>query len=383
MLLSRLFGWFKKHNTFSVFMLEILAVFIGITASLFVDNWRQQRVDYESLDNELRTLHFELQRSQSNIEVLISQNNEALESSVLLAFGDTSRVDDAELLRHFWHTAWISNIPAGGFTLQATNANLSIPFNDNLALIESTLKDLEDFAELYSSIAANVERRVYRLLESADLVPSTSGAGSGIKFPELVDVVFDIYELTGELSGEFVADAHNLARIRAATEDPAVLTQMRQLVAARQALGIAIILLVQAERDAIDSIRRISPDLRVPFVEVGIDGSATPFGWQTYIEMQRDRDDPAVWRITLDFVDGEMKFRADQAWAVNWGSSVSEAGLGRDGDAWSYTGDISAAFPRGVAQLNGSNIPVRAGRYEVTFNTETLEYSFEEVPATD
>lgn len=383
MLLSRLFVWFKKHNTFSVFMLEILAVFIGITGSLLVDNWRQQRVDYESADNELRALHFELQRFLSNSEVLIPQNNEALESAVLLAFGDTGGLDDAELLRHFWRAIWVPYMPAGDFSLQATNANLSIPFNENLALIESSLHDLRDFAELYSSVTANVERRVYRLLEAADLVPSISGAPSGIKFAELVDVVFDMYEVTGELAGGFVADPHNLSRIRAASEDPAVLAQMRQLVAARQALGITIILLVQAERDAIAAIRRFTPDLRVPFVEVGIDGSATPFGWQTYIAMQQDRDDAAVWRITLDFVDGEMKFRADQAWAVNWGSSASEAALDGEGDAWSFVGDVDRAFPRGTAQLNGSNIPVRAGRYELTFNTETLEYSFDEVAAAD
>ena len=33
--------------------------------------------------------------------------------------------------------------------------------------------------------------------------------------------------------------------------------------------------------------------------------------------------------------------------------------------------------------LNGSNIPVRTGRYDITFSTETLEYSFEQVESDD
>ena len=93
--------------------------------------------------------------------------------------------------------------------------------------------------------------------------------------------------------------------------------------------------------------------------------------------MRQDSDDAAVWRVELDLVDGEVKFRADNAWAINWGSSTSED-YGPAND-WAFTGDISTAFPHGTALLNGSNIPVRAGRYVVTFNTDTLEYFFEEI----
>lgn len=383
MLLSRLFGWFRRHNTFGIFMLEILAVFIGITGSLFVDNWREQRSDYESADNELRTLNFELRRALSNTDVLINLNNDALESTVLLAFGDTGGLDDAELLRHFWRTTWIPFVPATQFNLKATNANLSIPFNDDLALIESTLHDLRDFDTFFRSTTLTLSERTVEMIDTAGLVASVTGAASGIKYATLVDEAIRMYELTGEFGGKFVANEHNLERIRSAVDDPVVRAQLRQLITFRQLQGISIIALVQAERDAIDAIQRFAPGISVPFVEVGIDGSATGFGWQTYLAMQQDRDNPAVWRITLDLIDGEVKFRADQAWAVNWGSSVSEAVLGTAADAWSYVGDVDRAFPRGTAILNGNNIPVRAGRYEITFDTDTLAYSFNEVPAQD
>ncbi|MFY0483972.1 T9SS type A sorting domain-containing protein [Flavobacterium sp. PLA-1-15] len=53
---------------------------------------------------------------------------------------------------------------------------------------------------------------------------------------------------------------------------------------------------------------------------------------------------------------GEVKFRENMAWTNNWGGS---------------------AFPTGTAVFNsGSNIPTVAGTYDVTFNRNTLEYSF-------
>ena len=56
-------------------------------------------------------------------------------------------------------------------------------------------------------------------------------------------------------------------------------------------------------------------------------------------------------------VDGGIKFRLDNDWASNWG--------GLD-------------FPNGTAEAGGfgNDIPGLAGTYDVSFNTQTLEYSF-------
>lgn len=54
-------------------------------------------------------------------------------------------------------------------------------------------------------------------------------------------------------------------------------------------------------------------------------------------------------------VTGGVKFRQDADWVINWGD---------------------AAFPSGTGTQGGSNIPVPAGTYDVTFNITTGEYSF-------
>ncbi len=92
------------------------------------------------------------------------------------------------------------------------------------------------------------------------------------------------------------------------------------------------------------------------YATIGIIGSATPGGWDEDTDMEKDPNDGTIWHATMELVDGEAKFRADNDWAVNWG--------GPD-------------FPMGVATMNGANIPIQAGRYNITFNSLTGEYNFE------
>ncbi len=89
---------------------------------------------------------------------------------------------------------------------------------------------------------------------------------------------------------------------------------------------------------------------------MGLIGSATPGGWNTDTDMQKDPDDDNVWHLTIELTDGEAKFRANHKWDNNWGGSD---------------------FPSGVASKDGANIPVPAGRYNITFNSLTGEYNFE------
>ncbi len=380
MLLARLLGWIKEHQTFNIFLLEILAVFIGISGSLYVDKWRQQQDDYETLDRELRNLYYELSRNVSNDSVANNINVDATRSTILLTFGDWRNLSDEELLDHFRNATFVYAPNLEAVELRANNSTLSIPFSGVLAQIEASLSDLNMVIALAALNVEEIYSDSRHLIKAANIVlPAAFEAG--FRDEDLVDDVEALFDITGGISSEFVADEHNIATIRSAIEDPQVQMKLRQLITLRQHNGLNILTLVQFKRDILEAIRRYAPDISVPFVEVGIDGSATRFGWQTYLPMRQDGADPDVWHTTLDLVDGSVKFRADRAWVVNWGSSVSEAGIGEN--MWEFAGDVSAAFPTGTASLNGSNIPVRAGRYDISFNTRTLEYSFELVEADD
>ncbi|MDX1479291.1 MAG: SusF/SusE family outer membrane protein [Saprospiraceae bacterium] len=87
---------------------------------------------------------------------------------------------------------------------------------------------------------------------------------------------------------------------------------------------------------------------------IGIIGSATPFGWDSDTDMCPDTGD--VYTITLDLNQGEVKFRMDNDWAVNWGAE---------------------GFPTDTGVQNGPNIPIEVpGNYSVTFDTASGVYNF-------
>jgi hypothetical protein len=87
---------------------------------------------------------------------------------------------------------------------------------------------------------------------------------------------------------------------------------------------------------------------------VGLIGSATPNGWEDPdTDMVQDAVDPNVWTLNITLTAGAVKFRADDSWDVNWGS---------------------LDFPCGVGTQGGDDIPVFAGEYDITFNSETGEY---------
>ncbi|GAB2861479.1 T9SS type A sorting domain-containing protein [Hymenobacter ruber] len=96
---------------------------------------------------------------------------------------------------------------------------------------------------------------------------------------------------------------------------------------------------------------------------VGIIGSATtPNGWNASTPMTLTTAGGHDWTITVTLIVGEAKFRANDAWTVNWGAT---------------------GFPTGTGVQDGPNIPIAtAGRYTVRFNDATGAYSFTTVTAT-
>ncbi len=93
---------------------------------------------------------------------------------------------------------------------------------------------------------------------------------------------------------------------------------------------------------------------------IGLIGSAVPGGWDAPDgDFSLDYNEEAgLWMTVVALVDGELKFRANDAWDLSWGG---------------------ADFPSGTATSdNGPNIPVSAGTYYVTFDPATGDYSFTE-----
>ena len=79
------------------------------------------------------------------------------------------------------------------------------------------------------------------------------------------------------------------------------------------------------------------------FNSLGVIGDATPTGWDADTDMQFNPEKQRFY-VDLTLIDGTIKFRADDAWDVNWG--------GADG----------------VLASGADNIPVTAGDYRIYVN---------------
>lgn len=100
----------------------------------------------------------------------------------------------------------------------------------------------------------------------------------------------------------------------------------------------------------------------IVFGTVGIIGTATPDAWNSDVDMTKDATDEQIWSIpSMTLIDGEAKFRAENAWAVNWGAT---------------------GWPSGTGTQDGPNIPVIGGTYKITLNAASGEYSFAEPSST-
>ncbi|MBK9737791.1 MAG: SusF/SusE family outer membrane protein [Saprospiraceae bacterium] len=88
---------------------------------------------------------------------------------------------------------------------------------------------------------------------------------------------------------------------------------------------------------------------------VGIIGDATPLGWDNSTPMVQDATDRSLWTLRVKLKKGEAKFRANNAWDVNWGAD---------------------SFPTGTGTQDGANIPIEEGDYKISFNSTTGDYNF-------
>lgn len=90
------------------------------------------------------------------------------------------------------------------------------------------------------------------------------------------------------------------------------------------------------------------------YATIGFIGDATAGGWDADTDLTQSTFDAHIWFANdVALSDGEMKFRADNDWPVNWGADTALSGQ---------------------ATQDGPNIPVTAGTYDIWFNDITGRY---------
>ncbi|MFA9190584.1 SusE domain-containing protein [Flavobacterium sp. FZUC8N2.13] len=82
---------------------------------------------------------------------------------------------------------------------------------------------------------------------------------------------------------------------------------------------------------------------------IGSSRTGTEAGWGDDTDMIQSTFDPHIWTLTISLFDGKGKFRANNAWDVNWGGDTAFSGYTANG-------------------ASGGDIPVAKSKYKVYFN---------------
>lgn len=100
----------------------------------------------------------------------------------------------------------------------------------------------------------------------------------------------------------------------------------------------------------------------IELVQFGLIGSSTPGGWDNDTDMTYDVESGA-WTLSVSLTAGEIKFRANDDWALNYGDDGAD----------------------GLLEANGGNIAVaRDGTYEIKLYLNQPDYTFSvEIPSSD
>lgn len=364
-------------------VLEAAVIFAGITASFWMEEWRQSRDDLDTYHHLLEEIYYNAVIDESRLPLAIAGNNLALKDALEMSVLDSELPPDPELWRRLEHIFWASatGINDAGY-VRLSNTSLSIPFDETMITLDDAFASLTGLRGAMEDGDRQIEALRAAHWRSAGMV-SCWGAASDDGSTVLMDRPYmaEIRKLLYP-DGVCITQAENDSLARDLVTSPGFRNALRQVIDLRQ--GTAWLIGWQA--GAIESIKS-AIEMRLPDVSLPI-ASMELINWPAGETTERTEDQtpmrrsgPHTWEVTLELPDGFIKFKANEDWSINWGAPFPTM-IDAPGFLWSSDQvRVEDVFPSGAADLHGMNLPIRGGHYRVSFNSQTFEYQFEEVEA--
>jgi hypothetical protein len=382
--ISRIFGTGRLPSL----LLEVFAIFLGISASFVVEEWRQDRQDVRTFEHFLEAIYYDAAREQAVTSRIVYQNNQVVGAlSVLLGPGTAGLADD-ELMALLNVVLQPWGQPRGDASYQALlEADLSLQLDDTMKQIH----DLYATRELFFSIRARLiddhsdalalAMGDWGLQTNAPIVSWDEAGGSLVTDLRLDHPMYAGVRKLLENYGEAEFTRISAERARTSLQNPEsrrILNQVMQRVVRSSDMAIAV---MGTDQNIKAVVRQRLPDIRLPVRNLGLVGSATRAGWvlPRAEPLAPEPGQDAWWNAELTLTDGMAKFVANENYGTSWGVQYSWDVIDPLAHETFYLGDPDAVFPAGIGVLDGQNIPIRAGRYRVRFNVHTYEYAFEEL----
>jgi hypothetical protein len=381
--ISRIFGTGRLPSL----LLEVFAIFLGISASFVVEEWRQDQQDLETFEHFLEAIYYDAEREQAVTKRIVYQNNQVVGAlNVLLGEGAETLPDDELLgLLNVVLLPW--GQLRGDASYQALlEADLRLPRDDTMQQIHDLYATRNLFFTIRERLIEDHSDALiltmgdWGLQVNAPLVSWDEAGQSLVTDLRLDHPMFAGVRKLLQDYGEDRFTRNSAERARRSLQEPAsrqVLQQVLQRVVRSSDMAIAV---MGTDQNIKAVVRERLPDIRLPVRSLGLVGSATRAGWvlPRAEPLAPERGQSDWWSAEMTLTVGMAKFVANENYGTSWGVDYSWEVIDPLAHETFYLGDPDTVFPAGTGVLDGQNIPIRAGRYLVRFNTRTFEYQFKE-----
>lgn len=379
--IRKLFGTSRIQS----FLLEILAIFIGISGSFLVDEWRQQRQAEAEFERGLAEVYFDAQRNVVTLKRAIFQTNQKVMAIDRLLSDDVEAIPDDVLngLLVVATTEILARTPMA--SLQNLEMSpMGMGSDQTLEQVRNSGDSLAQFTSALNTMSARYNEQNALLLESLGILSRPAVyhfdedlesvlVGSRSEVLDYAAVDARLLEQGYYLVGNRASD--DLRSILVLDESRALLRQLLEWAMRANDMQIG---LKAGYLDIKQNVYERLPGLRLPVRQLGLLGNATTSGWSVPDAqlLAPEQADGEWWSAELELANGMVKFIANRSYGTSWGTPYTWNKIDPLADPTHYLGDPAVVFPRGVGELDGQNIPVEAGRYRVRFNIRSFEYEF-------
>ena len=378
--IQRIFG----TNRFNSLLLEVFAIFLGISASFAIEEWREDRQEKENFERYLHAIYFDALREEALARRFVSRGNQAVAAINTLLNKNIAILTDDELLSLVGTVFRNWSLPSSDGSYRALMASgISLPFDDTMQALNASYERRSIARIQLDTQMADHNRMVNFVRSQTGAVSNpptvvhnedhTISEGNRFDQPSYQGIRKLFFR-----DGTFLLSAESARLAREAILQP----EYRHTLNAEserimQAMD-SVLLLAESSYRVREAIREKIPDLRLTIRSLRLVGDATPTGWSEVdgLSLHHEGENSDWWSAKIELADGTVKFVANETWGASWGAPMDWNHVDPLTPHKTYLGDPDEVFPSGVAEFDGLDVPVVADRYAVRFNIHTFEDSF-------
>jgi len=325
---------------------EIVLVVVGILIALSLNNWNEQQKNH---DNFLLELDIAFNRALLiNAQIEGYSGNENREIQWIDSLLNNSKSFKLEALPVLLHRM-------GTYSLPSLDELIDLKIKDevyNKNDIEQQLliNDINLYINGFSFFEKDIQKYWGNNTDFEDKLIEWG-------IPRITAADYDINGVDVTYKTSHLYTSHHYEILNKKLADLDFYDALIMLRSSKRSLSELLDKINKRITEFQERIAQYYPTVGSKVLSLGIIGSSLPEDWTRSVPLKYDNHSKQ-WTGTIELKEGEVKFRANDNWARNWGGN---------------------AFPKGNLVSGGDNIAVEPGIYQVVVDLISNTYEFHKI----